>query len=136
MHTPQPVSRPVSATVLEVLAAARNGRLVVCLGAGVSVADDAALPTGKQLGERLDQRLASRLQGYISPANPENLIAVADAAFDAAGGLEALQAEVLQLAEFNTATPNYGHLVLGMLLAEGAFTALSWNWDRDRKSHV
>lgn len=129
MHTPQPVSRPVSAAVLEVLAAARNGRLVVCLGAGVSVADDAALPTGKQLGERLDQRLASRLQGYISPANPENLIAVADAAFDAAGGLEALQAEVLQLAEFNTATPNYGHLVLGMLLAEGAFTALSWNWD-------
>lgn len=56
-------------------------------------------------------------------------MAVADNAVVPSGGLDALQGEVLQLAEFKTATPNYGHRVLAMLLAEGAANALSWNWD-------
>ena len=129
MYTPQPVSSPVPAVALTLLAAAKDRKLVICLGAGVSVARDANLPSGTRLGELLDERLKNRLQGYISPADVSNLIDVADAAVESVGGLEALQNEILELAEFRRAIPNYGHRALGLLLAEGAITALSWNWD-------
>lgn len=129
MHEGAPVSCPVSAAVLAVLAAAKDGKLVLCVGAGLSVAADACLPTGARLGELLDERLNGRLAGYESPQDPKNLIAVADAAADLVDGLAALQAEVLELADFKTASPNYGHQALALLLAEGALTALSWNWD-------
>jgi SIR2-like domain len=129
VHAPEPVSTAVPAVALTLLAAAKNRRLVVCLGAGVSIAEDAGLPSGAQLGERLDARLLGRLEGYVSPDDARDLIAVADNAVQPAGGLEALQTEILELADFKKATPNYGHQVLGLLLAEGALTALSWNWD-------
>lgn len=129
VFAPSPAATPVPAVALTLAAAAKNGRLVICTGAGLSVADDASLPSGARLSELLDERLGQRLQGYVSPADVRDLIAVADAAVALAGGLEALQYEVLELARFETATPNYGHQVLGLLLAEGAVTALSWNWD-------
>ncbi len=129
MFNPPPVGTPVSAVALTLVAAARDGRLVICAGAGLSVADDASLPNGARLSEMLHDRLESRLQGYQAPENVRNLIAVADAAGVPAEGLEALQYEVLELAPFETATPNYGHQLLGLLLAEGALTVLSWNWD-------
>jgi hypothetical protein len=115
--------------VLTLLAAAKDRRLVVCVGAGVSIAEDACLPSGAKLGQLLDARLQGRLEGYVSPDDVCDLIAVADNAVQLAGGLESLQPEILELADFKRATPNYGHQVLGLLLAEGALTALSWNWD-------
>ena len=129
MHDAAPVSSAVSAVVLALLAAAKDRKLVLCVGAGLSLAADACLPSGARLGELLDERLHGRLDGYESPEDPRNLIAVADAAAQLVDGLEALQAEVLELADFKTATPNYGHQALALLLAEGALTALSWNWD-------
>jgi hypothetical protein len=93
------------------------------------VADDTRLPTGARLGELLNERLDGRLDGYVAPDNVQDLIAVADAAVVPMGGLEALQGEVLELADFKGAPPNYGHQALALLLAEGAATALSWNWD-------
>src|SRR4051794_10105700 len=77
----------------------------------------------------LDERLDGRLDGYVRPDDVRNLIAVADAAVVPASGLEALQVEVLQLARFTNAVPNYGHQAIALLLVEGALTALSWNWD-------
>jgi len=115
--------------VLTLLDAARRGNLVLCIGAGVSMADDARLPSGVRLGELLHERLDGRLDGYVRPEDVQDLIAVADAAVAPAGGLEALQVEVLELAPFNTAVPNYGHQAIALLLVEGALTALSWNWD-------
>lgn len=129
MHVAEPSHTAVPAVALELLALAKAGRLVVCVGAGLSMAQDARLPSGTRLGELLDQRLQGRLRGYQSPANPGDLIAVADNAVALVNGVRALQAEVLELAYFTTATPNYGHQALALLLAEGALTALSWNWD-------
>lgn len=123
------MSSAVPAVVLTLLDAARRGNLVLCIGAGVSMADDACLPSGVRLGEMLDERLHGRLDGYVRPDDVQNLIAVADAAVVPAGGLEALQVEVLQLARFTTAVPNFGHRAIALLLVEGALTALSWNWD-------
>jgi hypothetical protein len=46
----------------------------------------------------LHERLKQRLQGYDSPEDVRDLIAVADGAVAPAGGLKALQYEVLELA--------------------------------------
>jgi hypothetical protein len=129
-HSGEPLSVPVDAIVMILLPAAREGKLVLCAGAGLSRADDAGLPSGRQLGELLDARLSGRLAGYASPANPSNLLDVADAAAAASDDLLALQNEVLELADFERATPNFGHRALALLLAEGAVsTLLLWNWD-------
>ncbi len=93
------------------------------------MSDDTALPSGTKLGELLDGRLNGVLAGYVPPVDTGNLIAVADAAVLPAGGLSAVQDVIVDLASFETAIPNYGHQVLGLLLAEGAVTVLSWNWD-------
>lgn len=69
------------------------------------------------------------MEGYVAPEDVRDLIAVADAAVAVEEGLDVLQRDVLTLADFKRATPNYGHQVLGLLLAEGALVALSWNWD-------
>lgn len=121
---------PVDPAVLVMVAKAREGQLVVCAGAGLSVAAGAGLPSGRRLGELLDARLTDRLAGYASPADTTNLLDVADAALAAAGGLLPVQYEVLELADFDRATPNFGHRALALLLAEGAVvTVLLWNWD-------
>lgn len=128
MYSAPPLDTPVPPIALTLAAAARNGELVVCVGAGVSMAMDADLPSGEGLAEKLHERLG-RLAGYVAPENIRDLIAVADAAVAPAGGEEALRLEVLELARFERATPNHGHQVLGLLLAEGALTLLTWNWD-------
>ena len=126
----QPLSAPVHPAVMLLAAKAREGKLVVCAGAGLSVAPGAGLPSGQRLGELLNERLGARLEGYTAPANPKDLLAVADAGVNAMGGLLPLQHEVLTLAAFDRSTPNFGHRALALLLAEGAVSALLlWNWD-------
>jgi hypothetical protein len=104
--------------------------LVVCAGAGLSRAAPAGLPSGATLGERLDQRLESLIQGYESPVHSADLIAVADAGANLEGGEPALRSEVLKLADFSDAEPNHGHKVVAELLCEGGVSLLLlWNWD-------
>jgi hypothetical protein len=112
------------------VARARDGHLVVCAGAGLSVAPDARLPSGRRLGELLHARFDGRLRGYVAPDDTADLIDVADAAVAAMGDLLPLQYEILELADFEGATPNFGHRTLALLLAEGAVSnLLLWNWD-------
>ena len=93
------------------------------------MAADANLPSGSDLAELLSDRLEGRLAGYVPPDDTRDLIAVADKAAALGDGLAALQSEVLQLADFDSAEPNYGHRALAALLAEGALRLLTWNWD-------
>jgi hypothetical protein len=124
------LSEPIAAPILMLLKAAEMGRLAVCAGAGLSKAPDAGLPLGGELSVALCERLEQRLAGFEPPDNPQDLIAVADAAVAASEGVSTLQQEVLELADFLGAAPNLGHWCLGLLLAEGAVsTVLLWNWD-------
>ena len=130
MHTPASISEPVEPVINTLFEAARAGRLVVCAGAGLSRAKPAELPSGASLGRDLDERLEELIQGYESPPEPENLIAVADAGAGLEGGEAAMKAEVLKLARFRSAEPNFGHRALAQLICEGACQLLLlWNWD-------
>jgi len=129
-YYPASVLEPVEAVVSTIFDAARRGELVVCGGAGLSRAIPADLPSGAKLGELLDERLRAVVSGYASPPNPGNLIAVADAGADLDGGKAALRNEVLGLADFREAEPNYGHRVVAEMLCEGGIALLLlWNWD-------
>lgn len=121
---------PIDAVVNTLFDRARAGQLVVCAGAGLSRAAPSSLPSGSDLGERLDTRLRDLINGYESPPNPANLIEVADAGAALDGGKDALRTEVLALAEFSSADPNYGHRATAELLCEGCIQLLLlWNWD-------
>lgn len=129
-YTPASVDEPVEPVINTILDAARRGGLVVCAGAGLSRAMPAKLPSGAELGERLDERLRGLVSGYNPPPNPQNLIAVADAGADLDGGKTALRSEVLKLDHFRDAEPNYGHHAIAELLCEGGIALLLlWNWD-------
>jgi hypothetical protein len=130
MYSPAPVDEPVDAIINTIFDAARRDRLIVCAGAGLSRALPTDLPSGAVLGQLLDERLRSLVAGYAPPMNPENLIAVADAGALLDGGEDALRSEVLKLARFLEADPNYGHQILAELLCEGGIELLLlWNWD-------
>src|SRR5687768_8562203 len=119
-YVPMPLSDGVPAEVQLFLPQARNGELVICAGAGLSVADDSGLPNGRELAERLDRRLEGRFPLYVSPAETDDLLAVADAGRVATAELHQLQTEVAGLARFLSAPRNYGHRALALLIAEGA----------------
>lgn len=129
-YRPASVEEPVEAVINTIFDAAHRGRLVVCAGAGLSRGLPTNLPGGGELGTRLDERLQGLVSGYVSPPNPENLIAVADAGEDLDGGKIALRSEVVKLDRFRDAEPNYGHQAIAELLCEGAVALLLlWNWD-------
>lgn len=106
----------------------RNGRLVIYAGAGLSRAKPTELPSGPEVASRTYQRLAHLLPAMPS-CDEHDLTSVADAVASLAGGLPALRETVVKVVEFTTATPNYGHRALALLLLEGAAKVLTTNWD-------
>jgi hypothetical protein len=129
-YRPPSVEKPIEAVINTIFDAARRAGLVVCAGAGLSRAIPTELLSGAELGKRLDERLQGLVNGYVSPANPENLIDVADAGANLDGGKAALRSEVVKLDRFRDAEPNYGHHAIAELLCEGGIALLLlWNWD-------
>ena len=116
---------PVDATIVVLAAEARDGRLAICAGAGISI--PAGLPDGPELARRLHQRF-QRVTGYQC-ATPDDLLSVADAAAGLPDGLAAVQRVVVELAPFADASPQLAHRLLAVLLAEGALRLLLTNWD-------
>jgi len=121
----QTLSTPVAAEIVVLAADAKDGKLAICAGAGISI--PAGLPTGAQLAELLHDRF-QHIEGYVC-GEPTNLLAVADAAASLAGGLEAVQRVVVELAPFGSAPPSLAHQLLALLVAEDALRLLLTNWD-------
>ncbi len=116
----------VDAPVVSLIDIAINETLAVCAGAGIS--RGAGLPDGRELARRLHARFAGQVSGYTCD-EPENLLAVAEAAARVRGGLEAVQRVVLQLAPFGAVKAQEAHLLLALLVAEGVVRLLLTNWD-------
>ncbi len=125
MDIGQRLDTPVAASVVVLADEARNGRLAICAGAGISI--PAGLPDGAELARRLHHRF-ERVADYQC-ASPDDLLSVADAAAQLPDGLAAVQRVVLELAPFSTASPELAHRLLALLLAENALRLLLTNWD-------
>lgn len=128
MYTPKAIEVAPTALTGALAAIARNHRLVVCIGAGFSVAWPTELPAGAQLARDVHDHIVGQL-GALPTCDPDDLTSVADAVATLPGGLELVRRTCLDNADFTTAAPNYAHQTLAMLLLEGLVSALSWNWD-------
>lgn len=127
MYQPALVRAPVSPIFVTLAHLAAQNHLVICAGAGLSVAEPCELPSGAQLARLVHTRLAIRI--VVPPCDPDSLLSVADAVDAIAGGLEALQHELLRCADFESASPTYGHKVVAELALDGAVAVLLLNWD-------
>lgn len=116
---------PVDPAVVLLASEARDKRLAICAGAGISI--PAGLPSGAELARKLHERF-SRVAGYHC-ATPDDLVAVADAAAGLPDGLAVVQHVVLDLAPFSDAPPQLAHRLLALLVAEDALRLLLTNWD-------
>jgi NAD-dependent SIR2 family protein deacetylase len=121
----QRLDATVEAAIVVLTAEARDGRLAICAGAGISIA--AGLPSGADLAHRLHERF-QRVTGYVC-ANPDDLLVVADAAVDLPDGLAAVQRVAIDVAPFGEARPQLAHRLLALLVAEGTVRLLLTNWD-------
>jgi hypothetical protein len=120
-----PIHAAVDAAVVLLATEARDKRLAICAGAGLSI--PAGLPSGAELARRLHERF-THVAGYHC-ATPDDLLAVADAAAALPDGLAVVQRVVLDLAPFSRASPQLAHRLLALLLAEDALRLLLTNWD-------
>lgn len=129
-QVPRPLDTPVTSGISPLVEAVLAGRLVLYLGAGVSIPAPACGPKGAEVADAL-RAVVSELSGVEEPA-------LADL------DLEALSARVAELAPerlkelksraadakpFRDMTPTYGHEVIALLLREGLATVVSANWD-------
>ena len=128
MYEPRPLADGQPAHPVALAALGRAGRLVIYAGAGLSRAQPTELPSGPEVANKTYRRLA-RLLPTMPSCNEYDLTSVADAVASLDGGLPALRETVVKVGEFTTATPNYGHEALALLLLEGAVSVLTTNWD-------
>jgi len=120
-----PLSAPNDLRIVGLMPRARDGRLVLCMGAGASM--DAGLPSGAALARAFCDRLSTH--GIDLPGvNRDDLVAVSDAAV-ANGGLLVVQQIVVDVAPFASAVPSLAHRSIALLLLEGVAAILSTNWD-------
>jgi hypothetical protein len=128
MYQPCRLADGQSPHLVALAALARDRRLVIYAGAGLSRSEPTDLPSGPEVASRTYERLA-RLLPAIPACDQHDLTSVADAVSSLAGGLPALRETVVNVVEFTTATPNYGHRALAILLLEGVVKVLTTNWD-------
>ena len=112
------------APLLDGIARAQGGAVVLITGAGVSFEPPTSLPLSRECAAEAHRRLvADRVLQPGDCNNPEDLSAVADAVHRATGGQRELVVR-LPFQEFRQARPNKGHLLSAALLVESALSAI------------
>jgi hypothetical protein len=129
-HTPKPLRE---ATIAEAGALVRDGcrdRLVLYLGAGVSVPWPACGPGGNQIADRL-RPIAAELLGVAESEVTELTLETLGArvARDAPERLAELKDRAAGVWPLREMEPTYGHEIVALLIREGLVRVVSANWD-------
>lgn len=129
-HQPTILHEPPDAAVDAIVRAARDGRLILYVGAGLSVATPAAGPHGSMVADQL-RPYAAELLGVTVDEVPElSLEALGDrVARDAPERLGNLKDRASTAHNFRDMEPNFGHEAAALLLREGLADIVSVNWD-------
>ncbi|MHB1537004.1 MAG: SIR2 family protein [Solirubrobacteraceae bacterium] len=129
-YKPAPLSKVADARCVQLVEAAKKGRLVLYLGAGVSVADPACGPTGRDVAEFVRPVVARILDVNEDELDGASLEAMAQRVSDEAGErLDELRARAAKTIDFQGIEPNFGHIAAALLLREGLVQVVSANWD-------
>lgn len=117
--------------VVALASTARQGKLVLYVGAGLSAAPPSNGPLGNAVAELLIPFVAHSLSEPVEDLNGLTLERLADRV-EAKGGaaLAHLRRAATQTFDFAGMEPNYGHRVVALLMREGLARVLSANWDR------
>lgn len=127
-HQPSAIDSELPPYAVALAQRARFGRLVIYAGAGLSFAEPAGLPSGAEVARRIYARLIDAFPA-LTGIQEDDLVAIADAVAALPGGEEALRLTAVEVAEFTTATPSYGHATLALMLLDGVLDVLTTNWD-------
>lgn len=127
MYAGQELRAQLSVAATQLALKARQRRLTIYAGAGLSVAEPSVLPGGAKLANLIQTRL-SRTIAFDGVAI-DDLVATADRVASVPGGTPLLHDTILEVAPFLRAASGYGHTALALLLAEGAATVLTTNYD-------
>ncbi|MDE0805852.1 MAG: hypothetical protein OSA99_21315 [Acidimicrobiales bacterium] len=128
LYEPRTIAESVTPATATLASIADAHRLMICIGAGFSMAAPTFLPAGKKLANEVHARLAAKLP-HVPECDPDNLVSVADAVEPLETGSDLIRRTCLEAADFLTAAPNHAHKLLALLLLEGEVSAMSWNWD-------
>ena len=116
--------------LLNAVADAAGGRIVLVVGAGCSVEPPTSLKVSREYSLAAHHRLLS--DGVLDAgecANPDDLSSLADAVWAKTGGQGELVSR-LPLRDFQFATPNEGHMLAAAMLAERAVSSvMTLNFD-------
>lgn len=128
-HCPSPLSAGVEPYAVALAARALSaGKLVLYVGAGISMAPPTSLPAGATLAATIHARLKSAFPQLENVAE-DDLVAIADVVAALQDGADALRQTSAISADFKAARPGYSHRALAHLMLEGAIDVLTTNWD-------
>jgi hypothetical protein len=126
MYLGKAQSSPFGTTAQMLAQRAMQRRLTVYAAAGVSIASPSSLPGAFKLANEVRGRLPFV---DFDRVDTGDLLGVADCVARQPNGVALLHQTILLAADFTSATPGYAHQALGLLLAEGASTVLTTNYD-------
>ncbi len=130
MYAAEDLNHANPAYALQLIDAAWDHRLALYTGAGLSRGEPSKIPDGAEVARRLHRQLASRLGAdALAGAQPDDLLSVVDTVAAMANGSDVVRSVAVQVAEFTTAAPNFGHRVIAHLLLEDVVVAITTNWD-------
>jgi hypothetical protein len=110
--------------------AAKRGRLVLYLGAGISMAEPSCGPSGWDVANFLRPTVAQMLGLDENELVNLSLEALAELVIEVdKTQLEVLRVRASEAADFKDLTPNFGHEAAVLLLREGLVSLISVNWD-------
>lgn len=129
-YSPVPLSRVPDSRFTELVQAAKQRRLVLYLGAGISMGSPSCGPAGPAVADALRPFVARMLDvdhASLAGLALEDLAQrVAD---DAGDRLDELRERASKAFDFRGMEPNFGHEAVALLLRERLAEAITVNWD-------
>lgn len=129
-HQPSALRDPITLDAGDLIAAARRGKLVLYLGAGVSAAEPTLGPMGSTVADKLRGTVASMLACDETTLSGDTLEDLAERVAASGGAqLGALRALAVEVCRFRDLQPNYSHRAVARLMDEGLAHVITTNWD-------